>query len=116
MKRQRIQHGGNEGAAGIILYNPTTLEHCGRAGYWPGIRNWTPRYEIYKETEPSGLRWIEYTTEQRDLAFQISQHWPGIRRFRVNRLAFKLQEALKYLMFNIRWGLTRRLDWYGNIR
>ena len=42
------------------------------------------------------------------LASMIERYWPGIKRYRKNSLASKLQKAVKYLMSlhpNIRWNV-----------
>ena len=111
MKRHRIQM--KDGDIGVTVHNATTLDQ------W--AYGFSSRSQPVYVPEPDDLddRILvprDIWSRQRRLGRLVSRHWPGIRRFRVNRLAFKLQEALKYLMFNIRWGLTRRLDWYGNIR
>ena len=99
MKRRRIAMDASRN----VLINPVSLEQ------------WDPWTEE-EEVEYAGhheVREIPLLSAQRHLARLVGNHWPGIRSYRVNRLAFKLQRALKYLLFNIRHGLTKRLDWYG---
>ena len=102
MKRQRIAMDASRN----VLINPVSLEQ------WDP---WTEEEEVeyaghHEVREIMPLYWHR---AGRHLASLMGRHWPGTRSYRRNRLAFKLQRALRYIMFNIRWGLTRRLDWYG---
>ena len=101
MKRQRIEinKGGN-----TFINREVTQEWNPYTGVYETVHNYGYGFEDYRE---------RHHRHQDRLVNLLNLHWPGMRRYRVNRLAFKLQRALKYLLFNIRHGLTKRLDWYG---
>ena len=86
MKRQRIEI--NEGGNTYINRNVT--------------QQWNPYAGVYETVHNYGYGFEDYR----------ERHHRHQNRL-VNRLAFKLQRALRYLLFNIRYGLTKRLDWYG---
>ena len=106
MKRQRIQIDGDA----TWRYNRASNSFS-RLSHGTTVYNATR--ESGEEYTGQELREIPLLSSRLRLASLLGHHWPGTRRYRVNRLAFKLQRALKYLLFNIRHGLTKRLDWYG---
>ena len=105
MKRQRIGIDQPGRLARGTLHNASYLEQ------WDESRQ--ENVVEYAGNPWRGIRRIPLIKAQKRLARLLGNHWPGTRSYRVNRLAFKLQRALKYLLFNIRHGLTKRLDWYG---